>query len=444
MSKAEVESTVLPDTSYPGPIRAWYVVTVMVLTYAVAYVDRTMLTLLVKPIRASLHISDVQISLLHGMAFALFYTLLGIPMARIADRHHRRNLIGVGLFFWSVMTAVCGFARNFPGMFMARIGVGLGESTLSPAAYSLLSDYFPPRKLAGVLSVYTAGTNMGAGLAFIGGGALIAAVAPADFPIAGHMEPWQIIFVLTGFLGLPVMLLMATVREPSRHGVSRSLSSAPPLKEMFSYVGGHRAAYGFTIAGYSLLALLTNGLRSWIPTMFIRNFGWSAADIGYWFGLMLLIFGTAGTFAGGVLSTWMRRRGDESANLVIGVVALAIMLPFGITAPLLHSAGWALAFFTVTLFAGAFPFGAAAAAIQEITPNQLRGQISALFLFGLNIAGIGFGSTAIALITDTVFHDDLALKYSLSIIMALIAPIGMVLLLAGRRHYRLSLQRIDF
>ena len=215
--------------AWANPLYAWFVVLVLTIAYTCSFIDRQILTLLIEPIRRDLHITDTQVSLLGGLAFSILYTTLGIPIARLADQTHRRNLMAAGLAFWSIMTATCGLARSFWGLFAARIGVGVGEAALSPAAFSLLADYFPPQRLARAISVYSMGLYFGAGLALMIGGSVVKAVSSApvhELPIIGEVFPWQMTFFAVGLLGLPALLLMFTIREPVRRGVAQKPAPA--------------------------------------------------------------------------------------------------------------------------------------------------------------------------------------------------------------------------
>ncbi|MDX2225355.1 MAG: MFS transporter [Rhodospirillaceae bacterium] len=426
-----------PD-DYPSEPYAWYVVAVLVLAYTVSYIDRTILTLMVAPIRATLGISDVQISLLHGLAFAIFYTLLGVPIGWLADRANRTRIIAAGIFVWSLMTALCGLSRNFVQMFLARVGVGVGEAALSPAAYSMLADYFRPEKVTRAVSVYSTGVYLGSGFALIVGGAVIAITPSLDLPVVGHLEPWQVVFLAVGLPGLLVVALMATVREPKRRGLITRAGSAATVSfaDTVAFVRLRRRAYGCHFLGYATLAMLWSGTSAWIPSFLIRTHGWTPGDVGLWFGLAVLILGTLGISLGGVFSDWLKRRGRSDANMLIGIVSALAVLPAGIIAPLMPNAPAALGVYCILVFFSSFPYGGAAAGLQEITPNQMRAQVSAMYLFVVNLAGIGVGPTLVASITQYGFGDDLALRYALPIAAAVTAPIAALLLAAGRRAYR--------
>ena len=305
----------------PSRLYAWYVVAILILAYTFSYIDRQILTLLVQPIKATLGISDVQISLLHGLAFAVFYTFLGIPIARLADRYRRTTIISIGILFWSVMTAMCGMARGFGQLFAARVGVGVGEAALGPAAYSIISDYFPANKLAKALSIYTGAIYFGGGIATIAGGVLIGLVPAMTMPGIGHLESWQVVFLIVGLPGVLVALLTLSLREPKRTGIVADADDMPSIRTVAHHVATSRGAYLFLILGFSASSLTWNGVSSWIPTYFIRSFGWTPAMVGLRYGLAMLVFGSAGILFGGLLSGWLRERGHLDSNLRVGMIS---------------------------------------------------------------------------------------------------------------------------
>lgn len=427
-----------PDERY-----GWYVVFVLILAYTLSYVDRQILTLMVEPIKASLQISDVQISLLHGFAFAIFYTLLGVPIARLADRYNRVTIISIGVFVWSAMTALCGLGRSFGQLFAARVGVGVGEAALSPAAYSILADYFGKKNLPKAMSVYTGAIYVGAGLALIIGGTLIALVDAQVVPFIGYMEPWQIVFLMVAAPGLLIGTLVATLKEPARRGAGTAAHEFPSLRAMFAYMNARRAAYCLLILGYSAASLMWNGATAWIATFFIRNFGFTAAQIGLIFGVILLIVGSSGIVVGGLISSRWRAAGHSDANVRVGVLSSIIALPFGVAAPFAGSPELSLLCFALFVFGGTMPYGCAAAAFQEITPNRMRAQVSSIYLLVLNLAGIGLGPTVVALFTEKVFGDLKAVGAAVSLTIGFGAILSIILLWRARRPYRATLAAMD-
>ena len=418
----------IPDEK--SDLDAWYGLAILFIAYTVSFIDRTILSLLVEPIKTSLDVSDTQISLLHGLAFAIFYTLLGIPIARLADRHSRKYIISVGIFVWSMMTAACGLADRFTTLFLARVGVGVGEAALSPAAYSMLADMFPKKKLGLALSLYSAGVYVGAGLAFIIGGLSVQMaldMGPITLPLIGHIEGWRLIFFIIGLPGVLIALLMLTVREPPR----RKNSAAPTgdsLLAIFHFIGKAPSTFLLHFIGYSLLGLVFNAIIAWAPTYFIRTYSMTAGEIGPLLGGLILVFGGSGMIVGGVYSDFLRARGTVAAPLVSSRLAGICLLPICIAIPFAGSAWASSLLFAGFFFFSAFPFGAAAAAIQLATPTHLRAQMSAVYLFVLNLAGIGFGPTIVALITDYGFEDTSRLGWSMAIVGAIAAPLGAVAL----------------
>jgi MFS family permease len=344
------------------------------------------------------------------------------------------------------MAALCGTARVFWQLFVARIGVGVGEAALSPAAYSILSDYFRGSALARALSVYTAAISVGAGLALILGGAVIASVSAMTLPIIGHVEPWQVVFLLVGLLGLPVALLMLTVREPARKGLAPGLQAqALPFSQVLRWMHSRRGAYYLLIGGLSLFSLIWNGSAAWIPSFFIRHFGWSAAEVGLRWGLVMLSCGTAGVISGGLISSWLRARGHLDANVIVALLATLLLLPSGAIAPLLSSPMQSLAAYAVFVIAGGMPFGCAGAAFQDLTPNQMRAQVTAIYFLLLNLAGIGLGPTVVAAISEKGFGSDTAVGHALALVAVLIAPLAALALWLARAPFRrhLALQQLD-
>lgn len=423
----------------PATRTAWYALGVLLVAYTLSFIDRTILALLVQPIQRDLGVSDTQISLLHGLAFAIFYTFLGIPIARAADRHSRRSIISVGIAVWSLATAVCGLARNFWELFLARIMVGVGEAALSPAAYSMLTDYFPKDKLGRALGVYQVGAFGGAGLAFMIGGTVIAATSDlvVHVPLVGEAAGWQLAFWIVGLPGVLVALWMMTVPEPPRKG--RTSTAAVPIADVVRHLRVNLRTYGGHFAGFSLIGLVFNGFVAWIPTLFIRRHELATSEVGLWVGGALFLFGSIGIICGGLLSDALTRRGRTDATLLAGLLGGVLMIPFAVAGPLMPTPGLALMAFAGFFFFSSFPFAGAVAAIQLVTPATMRAQASALFLFCLNMIGIGFGPTAIALLTDVGFGDQMMIHLSLAIVAAVAGPLGCLAVWSGLAPFRRSL-----
>lgn len=289
---------------------------VLLLAQTFSFLDRMIMGLLVGPIRDTFQISDTQYSLLAGLAFSLFYALMGLPLARIADSRSRRNLIAAGIAVWSLMTAVCGLAKGFWMLFVARMGVGVGEATLAPGAYSMIADYFPKSLLARALSVYMVGVTLGSGFAYMLGGAVVAYVENMPqivLPVLGAIHGWQLTFFIVGLPGLLVaLLMMLTVREPPRRGLSANDVQAIALREVVDYLWSRRRAYGGHIIGVSIFIMVVYALNLWGPTYLIRTFGYTRPEAGWVFGIVMIVAGTSGLLlAGFIADSWMKRGGER-------------------------------------------------------------------------------------------------------------------------------------
>ena len=432
------------DGQWPNPLYAWFVVGVLMLAYTNSFIDRTILSLLVEPVRRDLDINDTQFSLLAGFAFIVFYTLMGVPIARLADQKNRKVIIAIGIASWSFMTAVCGLAKNFWQLFAARVGVGIGEATLSPAAMSIISDYFPVKKLARAISVYSMGVYFGAGLAMIIGGLVVQLVSKAGntiLPFIGEVYPWQLTFFYVGLLGLPIFLLILLIREPRRRGHSRSsddASNSSSLPELIRFAKRNRRTLVFHFAAFSLIGIGIAGYLTWTPALFIRTHGWDAPQIGFVFGGILFFAGTAGVFSGGFVADWLEKRGRSDAILRAAFYGGIAVIPFAVLTPLMGNPWVAAAGLTITVYFLAFPQGLPAAAIQVITPNPLRAQMTAIYFLVGNLIANAFGPTLYAVTTDFVFQDPQLLRYSMSIVSALVLALGATCAYLALKPYRES------
>lgn len=432
------------NNGYPSSARAWVTVVILMVAYVLSFVDRQILNLLVEPIRRDLAINDTQMSLLMGLSFALFYTVCGIPLGRVADTRSRRGLIAVGILFWSAATAACGMAKMYWQFLLCRIGVGVGEAALSPAAYSLIADSFPAERRATAISVYSMGVYLGSGLAFLVGGLVIqfaSAQGDVTLPLLGEVRPWQLIFLILGVAGVFFTLLMLAIKEPVRRGAGAGV--AVPLSEVGRYIRANRRTVLLHNFGFAGLAFAGYGSSAWVPTFYIRTYGWDASQVGMVYGGIVAVFGCLGIVFGGRLADWMAKRGRSDANMRVGLFSALGALPMVVLFPLMDTAFWASVLMAPTVFFLSMPFGVAPAAIQEIMPNSMRGQASAIYLFVITLIGLGIGPTAVALVTDFVFADDAALRYSLLIVTTLAVLMSIILLAKSLKPYRESVTRLQ-
>jgi MFS family permease len=408
------------------------------LANTLAFVDRQALALLVEPIKQDLKISDTAISLLYGLSFTLFYVAVGLPVARIADRSSRRNIIAGSIFVWSICTSLCGVARSFGGLFLARVGVGAGEGGLTPAAYSLLADYFPKKKLAAAMGVYQMGLYIGGASALVIGGLISSIIPPSSIvtvPVLGNLKGWEVVFLLLGLPGIILSLLCFTIREPARQGAGAAQARVS-LGEFFGHVGTRWRSYVGIALGFALMILCGNGTTVWIPAFFGRAFGWSTAEVGQYYGPVVFVCGTSGALAGGFFASWLRRRGYADANLRAALIGFSILVPLSIGFPLMPTAGLALTMIALMNFFAGFNFGGGLAALQELTPNRMRALVSAMYMLTINLIGAALGPMAIALCTDYVFADPQRLPQAISLVCAIASPLSVLVLWTGLRDYR--------
>jgi MFS family permease len=385
------------------------VVAILIATAVLSYTDRQVLSLLVDPIRGELRISDTQISLLLGTAFAVVYGIAGIPLGLLADRRSRRNLIMMGVAVWSVGTMACGLSRNFGELFASRIVVGLGEAALSPAAISLISDYFPPSRRGTAVGFFLSGIAMGSGAAILIGGGVLHAVdlgILAGTPLA-TLAPWRLVLLTIGGPGLLWALLILVIREPERR------TAETPATGELQQAGGGGAGVGArrmptwlgVVPVYLMLAagsFVDNAVGAWSPTLLIRDFGRDAAQVGVELGVLLTVGFGGGVLLGGVLADRAGARGGWPRKLRVCLVAAGMILP---AALLMNSRElfWVMTgvplYFALSGIVTAVGFSA----ILDMVPNRSRGLAMSVSFF-LNVAlGAGLGPTAVALAASDIF-----------------------------------------
>jgi len=397
---------------------AWYVVGVLLLAYISSFIDRQILSLLVKPIKASFGITDTQMGILMGLSFAVLYTLVGIPIGLMADRMNRKRIISWGILVWSIMTVFCGIAGSYPLFFLARVGVGIGEAALSPAAYSIISDYFPKKKLATALSVYNMGIYLGSGLSILIGAAIRTMVGKENIvlPLVGEVFSWQMIFFYIGLPGILIVFLVQTIKEPKRieFEALKGTSEISSFKEIMAYFKANSRTFMCLNFSMAFMSLATYAGVYWIPTMLNRVHGWADTKGGVTFGLLVTVFSTLGVITGGRYADYLTKKAVVHAKMLSGFRGMlaAIFCTVGLV---IADINVGIYFIAGYCFFSSFPFGSATAAIQEIVPNKMRAIFSAFFLFVVNIIGLGFGPLIVGFINDSIFDDPNQIHYSIFI-----------------------------
>lgn len=423
-----------------APAARWHTLIALICAYVIAFIDRQILGLLVEPIKRDLMLSDTQVSLLQGFAFASVLAIAGLPLGLLIDRGRRTRIIALGISFWSLATAGCGLVSGYAGLWMCRMGVGIGEATLTPAGHSIISDSFPRRRLGLALGIFGIGGYIGSGLALVIGAGVIASLPESGtiaLPLIGAVRPWQVVFLVIAAAGFPVAAWIALRPEPPR-----TLGSLPASR---AAILGHFRTHGKSLMLVNLSAAFAGmaiyATHAWAPSFLIRTFGLSATQAGLSLGLVTIVFGAAGMLCGGWLGDVTVARGRADGRvLTMAAVGLGA-IPFA-AAMLAPSATLSLALLAIPLFLNALAMGVLPSAQQAITPGRMRGIVAALGVFTVNIIGLGIGPTAVALVTDYGFGDPLMLRYALAVVVPLMTVAATLLALAARKSYRSSVNRL--
>lgn len=443
---------VVKDSDYPSPAYAWYVTVILALAYVVSFIDRQLLALLVEPVKETMELSDTQMSLLLGLAFGIFYTFMSVPIGRLADRYNRRNIVAAGIALWCIMTAACGLARNYAQLFIARVLVGVGEATLTPCAFSMISDYFPKQTRGKAISFFTLGISVGAGLAMVLGGLIVHWVLNApkfSVPGIGELHSWQTVFLVVGLPGVLLSFVMlATVREPSRKELLATPgtgAAGEPLSIRFviQYLMARRMTYGLLFFGMSVSPIIGYAFFSWLPTMFVRVHGWTIRDIGVAYGIILLTCGPLGVFLGGWLADHLFKRGHKDGHLRATVIGVLINVPTAVLVPLMPNGHLALFWLALMSLSGAMLTATGISSLMMLVPNQMRGQISALYQLITNLMGLLIGPVAVGLLTDYLFADELKVNYSIALVAGCFGTIAAIMLALNLRSYTRTMEDLE-
>jgi MFS family permease len=420
---------------------------VLALVRLSAQLDLGILSLLVEPIKHDLHLSDGQIGLLLGFAFAVFHLGIGIPLAALVDRFSRRAILAAGVTIWSLMTALTGVAQNFGQLFTFRAGVGAGESVNGPATYSLIADLFPREKLPRAIAVLNLGSMAGLGLSMVLGAVVIHALSTMTMPtlpLIGQMRHWQVVFVLVGAPGLLLALLMMSVTEPPRrgaHGRAAMGVSAATLRECVAYLVSNWRYFLPMFLGLAISAIESGGTNMWRPAFFQRSYGWTPQQAGLATGVAQLVAAPIGLFFGAWLSERIARRRDD-ANLRVVCVGWGLAIPFAVMGPLMPTPQLAVLASGLAIFGSMIGTPTQNAALQSVTPNHMRGRITALYLLTYVLAGQGIGPSFIAAVTELGFRDEASLRYSLAASAAIMMPLALVIMASGVRAYGREIHRL--
>jgi len=421
---------------YPSPTRAWYLVTLLTIAYIFSFIDKYIPALLVEPLKQDLGLSDTQMGLLLGPAFAVLYASLGLPLGWLADRTRRTTLAAAGVALWSIATALSGVARSFSHLLLARVGVGIGDATLAPCALSLISDSFPPEKRGRPVALYVAAQSFGAGLAMLGGAAVLAwatSQAGIRLPLVGAVQPWQFTFIAVGLPGLLIALLLAAVREPAR---DPSTAAAVSMGHTLRFLRRNWRQFGSLTALVSVMTIIAYS-QNFYAALYQRNFNWDITRYATWSGLALIIQGPLVVNLTGWWCDRLAARGRQDAPLLITIIGTLLLVPTGIAAPLMPTGELAFLVWLFNLAGLSMVSAAAPVALLGITPGEMRGQVSALFYMVIMLTGLVIGPLAVGLFNDQLFAGQ-RLDLACALVPVIVGIPGLALLRYTRRHFALG------
>lgn len=442
-------SAPVADTALAGPTTpteaapaegAWRAVAVLTLLYWFGTLDRQIAALLIPVIKADLVLTDLQISLIQGLAFGLFFMLMSPLMGWLVDRYSRRLILFWGVIGWSFAAVCSGLTRSFAGLFTARAGVGGCEASINPTAYAMLSELFPPTKLSLPMSIFVLGGNLGSGMSFILGGAVIAWVAaspPITLPWIGTLAGWQFAFVITGLPGFLLAFMLFLIPESRAHKARQaSKVAASSFADLYRHYRQFPFFYFAHGLGFALIMSFVVGLQSWNATFLSRIHGWDISEIGYWMGLSQVGVALLGLAFHGWAVDKLFATGRRDAHLLYFTVMCALALPCGIAAYMVDSGTmmlvlYSIAYFLIMSFASIGP-----ASLQIATPGHLRGKASSIYMVGVSIVGTVLGPIIVATFTDKLFGDEQMLGASMALFAGLTTGLAGLLFYFGRGAMR--------
>lgn len=426
--------------AYPRSATAWTMVVLLTLAYILSYVDRAILGLLVQPIKADLHISDEQVGYLIGWAFGLFYATIGLPLGWLADRQRRTWIVSAGVALWSIATVVSGMARSFSHLFLARMGVGVGEATLSPCAMSLIADSFPPEKRGKPVGLYSAALALGAGIASLIGAAVLGMTksgADVMLPLFGAVRPWQFALIIVGLPGLLLAPLFLFLPEPARQTAAGSTPRSG-FGDALATVGRNIGSLG----GVTLLVGVMTTIaysQQFNAAAFARTYGWEAADFAKVNGVINLIIGPLTVIGIGTLADRWRKAGRKDAAFRLLAIGFVPMLPFSALPLFMPTPALAFTMLALSSVCIGTVTAAGIIALLDIAPANVRGQIVALYYMAISISGLGLGPPTVGILSTRVFGEE-HLRSAVAAIPILYGLIPLLLLPLITRAYARALE----
>ncbi|MDC0432536.1 MFS transporter [Hyphomicrobiales bacterium] len=425
---------------WPSKRYAWFLTTILLISYTVSFIDRAMINLLIDPIRSDLKLTDIQMGQILGPGFMISYILFSLPIGRMVDKFNRIFVLIGGILLWSIATAAHGFSSDYYSLFVSRAGVGAGEAAVTPASWSIIADLFRPEDRAFPMSFYLMGPYIGQGLALLFGGLVIQLyTVPVEF-LGFTLQPWQMIFILIAIPGFILSFGLAFLADPQRKGIiNKEKQKDESFVDVVAYIKSKFSAYFTLMIAASFIVVLLYTFQAWVPTYIARVHGWDLSRVGYLFGIVTLISGSLGVLSGPVLERFLDRRGFKNSThavFLISASTLAVIPPLTflfVTEDFILPGMFVISFF-ITL-----PMACFASGLQKMTPQNYRGSISGLYVFIMNIVGLSLGPTVVPFFTSVIFQDDMSINLALSYTFLIFGPISFAIFFLGRKSLNKAL-----
>ena len=431
--------------NYPSRRAGYSAVAVMTLAQVFAFIDRQIPAMLVEPIKQDFNLNDSQIALLGGAAFSIFYAIMALPIGYAVDRYKRVNVLGTGIFVWSLMTTLAGLANSFGRLFGARIGVAVGEAVMAPVSVSLVSDYFPQNKQGKPMGVITAGVYLGIGATLIGGGYLIdylTDIGGITIPGIGYFKPWQATFLLVGIPGILISIAAFMLHEPKRLGLSKMQDNSKPIN-IFSHLKTNKITLFPMFGGLIFMALIFYSFTFWAPSMMVRTYGLSLTEVGFTLGIITIIASILGTISSGTVVDYLRSQGHSDAPIRTGMFACIFATPAICLAPIVDSLflTWVLIGIYLFFISSFAPIGLLA--VSGISGNEVKGQMAAVHAFLMMAFGLSLGPQITAFFTDFVLMDESKLGYAMALTGALVLPVAAIFFKISSSSYQKAYEELS-
>ncbi|MCB2078263.1 MAG: MFS transporter [Novosphingobium sp.] len=417
---------------------AWLTVGILFMLYIRSLADRYLMALMVEPIKADLGLSDLQISLLQGPAFAVLYSICAVPVGLLLDRSSRRWVLFGCIVVWSAGAAACGLAASFAMLALGRSLVGAGEAGYTTGAYSIIGDSFPPERVSLAMSIFVMGGVMGAGIVFLLGGPLVEVILDGSishWPGLGAFKPWQQAFIVTGIPGIATALLVFLFPEPGRHRPAGASTGGGGYGEALKFIFEHPRCFSGIILGIGLVYTVTIALQLWSPTYLTRSYGWTPAQIGLTMGVAQMLPALSLPLHGWVVDR-LYARGRTDAHLLWCLVTLVVAAPFAIGAYTVGSPWLTVVLFGIYMVFILSSSSIGPAATQVVTPPELRGRVSAIFVLVTGLIGMALGTSLVGFFTDKVLGDPQKIGTSLILLIVIVLTIAAILFGMGRASMR--------